>query len=224
MRDKLLRTFLRQRLILLTLALAANALAVHTIATFEALPQTFPQRLLPETLAKWVTTQTLEMGPDTLVYLKLDDYVYCVCGRGHNSASLFLAYFQSQRGGLHLRSLRHCLPPSGWVTTRFAGRQFNHLDPEMALKATELVVEKSQTKAIVLYWSENPQRTFAAEIVGKLYLLPDLLRYRKSDITLVRILNPHADGGEHPARFSAPEIAADLFPPLRSYFSNRESL
>ena len=52
----------------------------------------------------------------------------------------------------------------------------------------EYVLEKSGQRILVLYWYQNGRRVWAEEFQVKLHLLPDLLRYHRSDVSLVRIV------------------------------------
>lgn len=205
-------------MVILTVILAANVFAVRKYSFAETPVAFAPLRLLDAQLSGWRLEQTLAIEPETLAYLRPDDHLYRVYRRGETAASVYIAYFQSQRNGLYPHSPKHCLPGSGWMVSNATVQTYDKLDPETLLETREMVVEKGASKALVLYWYQNSRRAFASEITGKLHLLPDLLRHGRSDITLVRLMIPYAEGGEPTARREARELASALFPRLCRHF------
>jgi len=79
----------------------------------------------------------------------------------------------------------------------------------------QYVLEKNGEQILVLYWYQNSRRVWAEEFQAKLYLLPDLLRYRRSDVSLVRIVTPLGrDGSVDISLRHAAEFASELSPLL----------
>jgi len=72
-----------------------------------------------------------------------------------------------------------------------------------------------------VYWYQNDRHVWAEEFRAKLTLLPDLIRYRRSDVSLVRLITPVREGGLDQALSNAREFTGLAFPSLVQTF--RES-
>ncbi|MEJ7606092.1 MAG: exosortase C-terminal domain/associated protein EpsI [Bryobacteraceae bacterium] len=131
-------------------------------------------------------------------------------------ASLFVAWFQSQRSGTSQpHSRRVCLPASGWVPA---------VTGEITLKTdagtiaiNRYIVVNGRQRNVVLYWYQGPRRVTAGEWEAKLWLMADALRYRRTDTTLVRVVTPSVEGADDSATAAATGFAQSLYPLLREY-------
>jgi EpsI family protein len=164
--------------------------------------------LVPRQISSWTMESENKLEPIILAYLQPDDYIlrdYRL--NGHGSVNLFAAYFKSLQNTYGPHSPRVCLPGSGWLVRDSATIPIKVHDG--TIEANQYVMEKVGERILVIYWYQNSRRSWAQEFHAKLYLLPDLLRYRQSDATLVRLVAPLGKGqsGElnqqlaiHPAR------------------------
>ena len=132
-------------------------------------------------------------------------------------ASLFVAWFQTQRGGARQpHSPKVCLPASGWtpeitdeVTVDTAAG---------AITVNRYVVAKGTQRAVVLYWYQTPRRAIASEWAAKAWLVADALRDKRTDTALVRVIAWSAGGGKDEAATTvATGFARELYPRLREY-------
>ncbi len=185
----------------------------------EVVPSRLALEKLPFEVGGWklyqegVTPQEIR---DSLKATDLVSRVY-LSPDGARTASLFIAYFQSQRTGVWVHSPKHCMPGTGWVPVsssvapiRFPGR------PD-AVEVNRQVVTKNDLKSVVLYWYEGRGRAYASEYAAKLYLVADAIRLNRTDAALIRIIAPVTDGGEEQAWNSAERFAQALFPALRPF-------
>jgi hypothetical protein len=81
-------------------------------------------------------------------------------------------------------------------------------------------LEKSNDRILVLYWYQNDRHVWAEEFQAKLHLLPDLLRYHRSDESLVRLVMPigqDSNGGELAESLA---FARSIFPVLAERFAS----
>lgn len=131
-------------------------------------------------------------------------------------AGLFVAWFQTQRGGARQpHSPKVCLPASGWkpevtgeVTLATAAGD---------ITVNRYLVANGAQRAVVLYWYQTPRRVIAGEWAAKLWLVADALRYERTDTALVRVI-AWPDGGKDEAATSvATRFARNLYPLLREY-------
>jgi EpsI family protein len=145
---------------------------------------------VPDRIGTWALTEDTPLDPEVAAYLRPDDYIQ----RGYHSAqpdssiSLFVAYFKSLQSSYGPHSPRACLPGSGWLVHLWQVTGLPVSDNRETLPINEYVLEKNGQKILVLYWYQNGRRVWAEEFQVKLHLLPDLLRYHRSDVSLVRIV------------------------------------
>jgi EpsI family protein len=101
-----------------------------------------------------------------------------------------VAYFKSLQNVYGPHSPRICLPGAGWLVT--SSKTLNVSVPGRAesIPVNQFTMEKSGDRILVLYWYQNDRDAWAQEFHAKLRLLPDLLRYRRSDVSLVRLITP----------------------------------
>lgn len=151
-----------------------------------------------------------ELGADRLLS---QTYIQTPTG---SLASLFVAWFETQRGGVRQpHSPKVCLPASGW-TPQVTGEVTLHTAAG-AITVNRYVVANGMQRAVVLYWYQTPRRAIASEWTAKLWLVADGLRDRRTDTALVRVMAWPAQGGDDAATTVAMGFAQDLYPLLRQY-------
>ena len=131
-------------------------------------------------------------------------------------ASVLVAWYQSQREGVRQpHSPKVCLPSAGWkprvvdeVTIATAAG---------AIVVNRYVIDKSEQRAVVLYWYQTPRRVIAGEWAAKIWLVADAWRYQRTDTALVRVVAWPASGGDEAATAVATGFASNLYPLLRKY-------
>jgi EpsI family protein len=198
--------------------LAVQILLVHAAVSREHLPAPPPLSRLPVEFGPWklfredpiATDIARELGADALLSRT---YVESPAG---SRASLFVAWFQTQRGGLRQpHSPKVCLPASGW-TPEVTGEVT--LDTTAgAITVNRYLVANGARRAVVLYWYQTPRRVIAGEWAAKLYLVADALRDQRTDTALVRVIVWPADGRDEAATTVAIGFARELYPLLRAY-------
>ena len=82
----------------------------------------------------------------------------------------------------------------------------------------EYVLEKSGQNILVLYWYQNDRHVWAEEFQAKLTMLPDLLRYRRSDVSLVRLVIPMGGQTWERELTTGAEFTKLAFPTLVEHF------
>jgi EpsI family protein len=186
-------------------------------------PEQQPPRLglekLPPAIGQWRLYQEGEISKEIRDALKATDLLSRVYANtdGKRTASLFIAYFQSQRTGVWVHSPKHCLPGTGWtpvestvVPLRFAGRSD-------AAPVNRHIVAKGDAQSVVLYWYEGRGRVYSSEYAAKLYLVSDAIRLNRTDVSLIRIITPVVQQDLETAWATARQFAEDVFPSLRPF-------
>jgi EpsI family protein len=144
---------------------------------------------VPKQLGKWNTAGELAIDAGTVAYLKPDDYILRDYSdqQGGAPINLFVAYFKSLQNVYGPHSPSVCLPGAGWLVTSSTIAKISVPGRNDAIPVNEFIMEKSSDRILVLYWYQNNRAVWAQEFQAKLRLLPDLLRYRRSDVSLVRL-------------------------------------
>jgi EpsI family protein len=151
-----------------------------------------------------------ELGADALLS---QTYVETPTG---SLASLFVAWFQTQRGGVRQpHSPKVCLPASGWTPEIIDEVTLD--TAAGAITVNRYLIANGTERAVVLYWYQTPRRVIAGEWAAKLWLVADALRDKRTDTALVRVIVWPADGRDETATTVAIGFARKLYPLLREY-------
>jgi len=171
---------------ILTLVLVVQAVLFYSASRGEAAHEAPPLLAFPTAIGQWHETQEGVVDQETQDILKADDILTRVYGGPNGEASLFVAYFKTQRTGQSPHSPKNCLPGSGWQQTE-SGR----VDVETSagpIRINRYLVAKGQNQSLVYYWYQSQGRVIADEFAAKFYLIEDSIRKHRSDTSLVRIV------------------------------------
>ena len=102
------------------------------------------------------------------------------------TANLFVAWFQTQRGNKQPHSPKVCLPGSGW-TPESSGDLLLSTSAG-AITVNRYIVVRGLERLVALYWYQTSRRTIAGEWASKFWLVADGLRFRRTDTALVRVI------------------------------------
>jgi EpsI family protein len=212
----LLRSALTGSFLAGALLLVAQAAAMHMLALPERELPTPPLGNLPAQLGSWKLQNEQALEPAVLEYLKPDSYVLRDYGNatGNAAINLFVAYFKSLQNSYGPHSPRVCLPGSGWLVQSSSIRPLPVPGHAGDIPVNEYILEKNQDRILVLYWYQNDRNVWAEEFKAKLTLLPDLIRYRRSDVSLVRLVAPLRGETDAQTLAQCKEFARLIFPSL----------
>jgi len=223
-KSSLLRSALNIWLLPAVLILAAQGAALHVLSLPEKNLITPQLGDVPSQLGEWKNVSELALEPDVQAYLRPDSYIlrdYASTGSGA-PVNLFVAYFKSLQSGYGPNSPAVCLPGNGWLV-----RQTNIMNiavpgREANIPVNKFLLEKGDQHILVLYWYQNDRNAWAQEFQGKLRLLPDLIRYQRSDVSLVRLVQglPSSDASQ--ALPQLEEFAKLIFPVLTNNFRHAD--
>jgi EpsI family protein len=197
--------------LLLVTQLAGNTL----LSRKEATPLVAPLTEIPRQFGEWRSPGDIEMDAESLKILHPDSYVIRVYNgpKAGLNASLFVAYFQSQRTGHAPHTPQNCLPGHGWIPETRAEIELPVSDRN-PVKVNRYIVSRGDEKSIVLYWYQTPTRVVANEYGARLQLVMDSIRYNRSDTALVRVVAPILDD-EAAADRAAVQFAAQVHQAVR---------
>ena len=134
--------------------------------------------------------------------------------RGTLAANLFVAWFQSQRGGASQpHSPQVCLPGSGW--TPQVSEEITLETDAGTIPIRHYVINRGQERAVVLYWYQTPRRVVANEWAAKFWVMADAARDKRTDTALVRVVVwNYGQSDEETTRIAA-DFARAAYPRLR---------
>jgi len=208
----------RQALVL-TVLLALQAGVFYTYSGAEQAPASGPLNQMPTEFGSWRMAAEGVIEKEVLDVLRADDVVIRSYAQAESGrvASLFVAYFRSQRTGQAPHSPKNCLPGSGWEPSASEYRRISIPGLEAPIEVNRYLVERGDSKSVVLYWYQTPYRVIASEYEAKFYLVVDSVRHRRSDTALVRVVTPVINGDERGATKAAEDFVRAFFLPLRGY-------
>jgi EpsI family protein len=201
----------------LTAVLMAHALLVYGFSREEHPPPHRPLREFPVRVGSWALLEEGAVGEAVQEVLRADETLTRTYrhASGQGIASLFVAYFRSQRTGVNPHSPKNCLPGSGWYPVESGVLSFEVGGRTHPVRVNRYIVAKGDSKSLVLYWYQTRDRVIASEYAAKVYLVADALRYNRTDTALVRIAVPVAGDGVEAATRLALDFARETYLPLR---------
>ena len=177
------------RAALVPVFLAAQFLAIRAVAGVEHPPAPPPLARFPAEFGGWKLLREDPVAADMASELGADQllsrtYVRTPAGL---PASLFVAWFRTQRGGARQpHSPKVCLPASGWSPELIG--EVTLETGAGAITVNRYVAANGMQRAVVIYWYQTPRRAIASEWAAKLWLVADALRDRRTDTALVRVI------------------------------------
>ena len=177
---------------------------------------------IPLQLGPWQASAEDSMEPEIAAYLKPDEYIlrdYVDAQNGAN-VSLFVAFFKSLQNTYGPHSPKICLPASGWLTTSEKVTTIGVPGRPQGIPVNQFTMEKSGQRILVLYWYQNDRDAWAEEYHAKLRLLPDLIRYRRSDVSLVRLVAPLQGSTPDKELTECLQFTGRIFPLLAQHFAS----
>lgn len=205
-----------------SLLLGVQAAAFHLFSQNERAPKVLPLALLNLERGDWQLIREEPLDAATAEILHPDDHIYRVLTNARRgwAATVFIAYFKTQRTGHAPHTPRNCLPGHGWVFAR-SGTLEAEVNGAGRLVANRYMIQKENEKAAVVYWYQTGERTVANEYKAKLWLIWDAIRHRRSDTALVRVIVP-VTGAEEDAERAGEELARDVYQALAEHFPRLE--
>ena len=201
--------------------LLLQSAAVHWLAGSERPPAMPDLSKFPTVINNWTRSHEDPIGDDVKKELNADQLI----SRGYMNAEktvdagLFVAWFQSQSSGLKQpHSPQVCLPGSGWVPEVTDDVALN--TSLGAIRVNRYIVVNGGSRAVVLYWYQTPRRVIESEWAAKFWLIPDSVRDRRTDTSLVRIVTwatkPGSEGTQL-ATNAARTFGEQVYPVLREW-------
>ncbi|MDE3195525.1 MAG: EpsI family protein [Acidobacteriota bacterium] len=197
--------------------LALQAALFYSASRGEKTPLATPLAAFPMNFGNWSLLQEGVVEQDELDVLKADDVLTRLYRNDadHSIASLFIAYFKSQRTGQSPHSPKNCLPGSGWQQD--ASGRIDIPIGDHTINVNHYLVSKGNETSLVLYWYQSQGRTVAGEFAAKFYLIADSIRYHRSDAALIRVIVPTTTAQVAQADQVGVRFVQSVFPVIKQY-------
>jgi EpsI family protein len=186
----------RPALALSTLFLIQGAAFYGISQRAEAIPPAKPLSAFPSAIGEWRMVREGDIEKDERDVLRADDYLTRdYAATPGKTASLFVAYFRSQRAGQTPLSPKNCLPGSGWTWSVSDTIRVDIAGRARPIEINRYIVSKGEEHAVVLYWYQSRDRVVASEYRAAAFTAWDALRYNRTDTELVRVVTPTTQNG-----------------------------
>lgn len=205
--------------VILSAVLLAQAGIFYGFSRSEKVPSRLQLADFNLTGTSWQDIEDMELSQDEKDVLKADDLLSRVYQDKSSGrvATLFVAYFDTQRTGKSPHSPKNCLPGSGWSSTSSEIVEIPVPGQPQPIQANRYIVARGDNQSIVLYWYQSHNRTVASEYWAKYYTIADSIRYNRSDTALVRVVVGVSNGNTEKAIKTATDFAVAFFPQLKQH-------
>lgn len=205
----------------LGLVLLAQAGVFYGFSRQESVPVHKPLQDFHLDSSTWLMQEDMPLDKETLDVLQADDILSRVYRNRTNGvyATLFVAYFKTQRTGKTPHSPKNCLPGSGWVPSESGDVQIPIDGQAKPIDVNHYVVARGDNQSIVLYWYQSHNRVVASEYYAKIFTVTDAIRYNRSDTALVRVVVNADRGDTKTASDEAVQFVQSFFEPLKLYLA-----
>lgn len=208
----------RRAAVILTVLLLSQAALFYGFNRGEMGPSHRPLDQLPTQLGDWKMVQQGVMEKEILDVLRADDYVTRWYAKGPQTvASLFVAFFKSQRAGQSPHSPKNCLPGAGWIWTVSDQVPVTIPETNATIVVNRYIVQKGDQKSLSMYWYQSRDRVVASEYKAKIYVVVDALRLNRTDTAIVRVDVPITNGDNEAATQLAADFVRSFFTTLRGF-------
>jgi EpsI family protein len=198
--------------------LMAQLVLVSALSNHEHPPPLPSPAGFPATAGEWRVAHTELIDEASARQLQADRLFsqnYVRSGTAE-TANLFVAWFQTQRGNKQPHSPKVCLPGSGWTPESSSDLLLS--TAAGTITVNRFIVVRGLERLVALYWYQTPRRTIAGEWACKFWLVADGFRFRRTDTAVVRVIELSSPDHDDAATASAADFARKLYPELRSYF------
>ncbi len=217
---QLLKLFTGRRTLVLTVVLVAQIAILYGYSRTEDVPTVPALSTFPVQFPGWTMTRESKVEDEVLAVLRADDTLTRYYSNGGEFASLFIAYFKTQRYGQAPHSPKHCLPGAGWTPSESGFLDIPIPQENRTITVNRYIVTRGDDSSVVLYWYQSLDRVVASEYMAKIYLVTDSIRFNRTDTALVRVVTPvpKIDGGTAEAEKTAVQFIQTMFPSVSAFF------
>lgn len=140
--------------------------------------------LFPSIMNDWYGSEGA-LDTHVIETLQLTDYLMMNFEKENEPlVNFYVAFYESQRGGIAPHSPRVCIPGGGWEIADIRRENIDNIP------VNRVVIRRGLDSQLVYYWFQERGVPVANEYLKKWYTLRDALRYNRTDGSLVRVVTP----------------------------------
>jgi EpsI family protein len=208
-------------LLVLTVALVAQAVALRAVSRPESVSPAPALSGFPVQIENWTLAQEGYVDQETRDILQADDLISRTYVKAGDPlpVNLFIASFLSQRNGKAPHSPKNCLPGAGWVQQT---AEILPVDiPGVGrIEVNHYLVANRDARSDVMYWYQSRDRVVASEYKAKFFVMADAIRLNRTDTALVRVTAPVIGGQPEKSMNDNLEFIRASFQTVRHYLPN----
>lgn len=201
---------------LVLLVLVAAGLLANFVRFSQVKPKQSPHlENIPFLLSDW-TGQELYFTQSSLEVLNADTTLLRVYkNQRGQEASLFIAYFNSQKYGSQIHSPKHCLPGGGWNIMVREKEEFQLQDGEK-VPFNRMLISDGRESQLMYYCFLTRGGILTNEFMLKADLVLNSVLRRPTDAAIIRIIFPLPKSGiQQQERRLANEFLALFWPQIK---------
>jgi EpsI family protein len=216
-------TISKRKLMALGLVLALQAAMLYGMRVNEVIPAPPQFPSIPQKMGNWEMMGEEELDQATQALLRPDVSVSRTYKNTSLNAavSMFAGYFKTTQANAPTpHSPKICLPGAGWRGV-YAKELTLPTKSQDVLSLNEYLLEKGKDKILVYYWYQNSERTWSDELMAKIYILPDLLQHKRTEVALLRVIIKVQNDNLEKAISEARDFVEVFHPAVQQAFLDR---
>ena len=183
----------RLRVVILTLLLFSSSLVCWWV-NLSAIPaeKKIELKRAFSSIDGWESGAFIELDPRIIAELKLDDYLNQSYFNASTPVQLYIGYYLSAEkiGAAHDPLV--CFPGQGWIVSQ-RENGYLELENDDTISYASMIVERAETKSLVLYWFQSHDKTNSNTFRQKVDLIISRIMGRGEENAFVRIVTEIGD-------------------------------
>lgn len=176
-----------KKIIIVAISFVLTSIAVYSYPNARVVKKSLSLYQSLTTIGDW-SSHSLMMDSQIKNALALDDVFFSEFSKPGRRVTLYIGYYYSTKKIGVAHSPLVCFPGQGWVVSN---KEEKHLTIRgNNLRLMSMIVERGQTKELVIYWFQAFDKAFPGTFAQKLYALWAKALYSREDNAFVRVSVP----------------------------------
>jgi EpsI family protein len=178
---------IQKRIIILTICLLLTIAFVYGLPSSETHRKSVTLNDVLNSVGGWNPGASVDIDPEIVKVLNLDDYLNRYYFRGKEAVSLYIGYYLTKNkiGAAHDPMV--CFPGQGFVLSNMSKGEYAIPTSGKSIAYATMTAEKNQKKDLIIYWFQSFDQTNADTFRQKINLILQQMKNRREDNAFVRI-------------------------------------
>lgn len=177
---------------------------------------------LPKNIGEWELADRIYLKDEIVDMLGVDEYAEAVyTSPGKPAIDLYISYFNVLKEGKQFHSPKNCLIGSG---SYLESAEVIHIpldDSGNTVPVSFMVLQKGDTKQLILYWFHCRGRVVSSEYMERIYRIFDAIFKKRTDGAFIRIVAHDNDRDIRDTREMLTKFSHEVIPLLDLYIPGR---